>query len=189
MRATTSDYREKPHPPAPERTVRYIALALLLIVTAGCATVRRDVPVVLSTAWDRPAETALGREYLRELAAYPGHSGFYVLDDGREAFLARAALAENAERTLDLQYYLVGEDATADILLLRLIRAAQRGVRVAAGSEDGLGERTHRLHDRQICPPALVSHAVFDGRDVGDDELLYPCWMGQRGGHHHFAAE
>ena len=66
---------------------------------------------------------------------------------------------------------------------------AQRGVRVAAGSEDGLGERTHRLHDRQICPPALVSHAVFDGRDVGDDELLYTLGMGQCGGHHHFAAE
>ena len=30
---------------------------------------------------------------------------------------------------------------------------------------------------------------AVDGRDVGDDELLYPCWMGQRGGHHHFAAE
>ncbi len=105
-------------------------LIVAALLGAGCATIRRDVPVVPSTAWDRPAETALGREYARELSAHPGQSGFYVLDDGREAFLARAALAENAERTLDLQYYHVAEDATADILILRLIRAAQRGVRV-----------------------------------------------------------
>ena len=106
------------------------ALIALALLTAGCATVRRDVPVVPSTAWEHPADTTLGREYGRELAAYPGQSGLYVLDDGREAFLARAALAESAERTLDLQYYYISEDATGDILLLRLLRAAQRGVRV-----------------------------------------------------------
>lgn len=122
-------------PPAPVRrhtllSLRSGVLIAAALLAAGCATIRRDVPVIPSFAWERPAETTLGREYARELSAHPGQSGFYVLDDGREAFLARAALAENAERTLDLQYYHLGEDATADILILRLIRAAQRGVRV-----------------------------------------------------------
>ena len=120
--------------------------------------IRRDVPVVASTAWDRPAETALGRAYARELNAHPGQSGFYVLDDGREAFLARAALAETAERTLDLQYYHVGEDATADILLLRLIRAAQRGVRVRLLLDDLYAAR------RRFDIATLASHPRIEVR-------------------------
>lgn len=128
------------------------------MATAGCTMIRRDVPVVASTAWDRPAETALGRAYARELDAHPGQSGFYVLDDGREAFLARAALAETAERTLDLQYYHAGEDATADILLLRLIRAAQRGVRVRLLLDDLYAAR------RRFDIATLASHPKIEVR-------------------------
>ena len=110
--------------------VRLCAGLVLAALLTACATPRRDVAVVPSTAWAHPENTALGRRYARDLSARPGESGFYVLDDGREAFVARAALAEAAEHTLDLQYYYIGEDATGDILLLRLLRAAQRGVRV-----------------------------------------------------------
>jgi putative cardiolipin synthase len=60
----------------------------------------------------------------------PGQSGFYLLVSGQDAFVARAALAEASERTLDLQYYIIGEDASATLLLYRALRAAQRGVRV-----------------------------------------------------------
>jgi phosphatidylserine/phosphatidylglycerophosphate/cardiolipin synthase-like enzyme len=40
-----------------------------------------------------------------------------LIVSGQEAFIARAALAESAQRTLDLQYYIVAEDATATLLL------------------------------------------------------------------------
>jgi putative cardiolipin synthase len=83
-----------------------------------------------SYAFDHPEETFLGRTLAPQLAATPGVSGFHLLVSGQEAFLARAALAEAAERTLDLQYYIVGDDATATLLLYRALRAAQRGVRV-----------------------------------------------------------
>jgi cardiolipin synthase C len=49
---------------------------------------------------------------------------------GIEAFSIRAALAESAQRTLDLQYYILSEDTTTQLLLYRVLRAAQRGVRV-----------------------------------------------------------
>jgi putative cardiolipin synthase len=107
-----------------------LCAATFAALVSGCATLPREVPAVSSHAWEHPEETPLGREYARQLAEHPGQSGFHVLDDGREAFLARAALAASAQRTLDLQYYYVGEDATADILLYRAVLAAKRGVRV-----------------------------------------------------------
>jgi putative cardiolipin synthase len=116
------------------RSVRRVAAlawsAALVALLSGCATLPREVPVRTSHAWEHPEETALGRDYAQQLADHPDESGFHVLDDGREAFLARAALAASAESTLDLQYYYVGEDATADILLYRILLAADRGVRV-----------------------------------------------------------
>jgi putative cardiolipin synthase len=106
-----------------------LAIAAAVLV-AGCSPVRDDVARPASYAIDRPEETFLGRAFASQLAATPGWSGFHFLVSGQEAFLARAALAEAAERTLDLQYYIVGEDATATLLLYRALRAAQRGVRV-----------------------------------------------------------
>lgn len=63
----------------------------------------------MSHALERPGETFLGRAQAARLAATPGQSGFHLLVSGQEAFLARAAMAEAAERTLDLQYYIVGD--------------------------------------------------------------------------------
>ncbi len=57
-------------------------------------------------------------------------SNLRLLVSGLEAFAARAALAEMAAHTLDLQYHLISHDDAATLLLQRLLRAAQRGVRV-----------------------------------------------------------
>ncbi len=110
------------------------ALGLFAIAAAalvpGCASVRYDVPRPPSYAIAHPEDTFLGRSYAAQFRATPELSGFHLLVSGQEAFIARAALAESAERTLDLQYYIVAQDATATLLLYRALRAAQRGVRV-----------------------------------------------------------
>lgn len=89
-----------------------LAIAAAVLV-AACSPFRDDVPRPDSRAIDRPEETFLGRAFAAQLAGAPGESGVRWLISGQEAFLARAALAEAAERTLDLQYYVVGEDAAA----------------------------------------------------------------------------
>ena len=106
------------------------AAVCLAIMAAACTAPRLDVPRPFSEAWPRPEETTLGREFGKELAGYPGQSGVYPLVSGMDAFTLRAALAEGAERTLDLQYYIVQADATTQLLLYRVLRAAHRGVRV-----------------------------------------------------------
>lgn len=113
------------------RCWRNIIVAVCLAVTlAACTAPRFDLPRLPSEAWPRPEETALGREFGKQLASSPGQSGFYVLDSGIDAFGMRAGLAENAQHTLDLQYYIVSEDTTTQLLLYHVLRAAERGVRV-----------------------------------------------------------
>jgi cardiolipin synthase C len=62
------------------------------------------------------------------VAANGGRSGFRLLPNGLDAFVARAILIDLAERTLDLQYYLFHPDKTGSLVIDRLIAAADRGV-------------------------------------------------------------
>jgi putative cardiolipin synthase len=64
------------------------------------------------------------------MRTHAGKSGFWLLGDGLDAYAARIMLAEGADRTIDVQYYLYHDDVTGRILTYRLLRAADRGVRV-----------------------------------------------------------
>ena len=78
-------------------------------------------------------------------------SGFYLLHDGLSAFIARVSLIETARASLDLQYYIFSNDTTGQIIISRLLEAADRGVRVRVLVDD-LGTRVDNplvatLHD------------------------------------------
>jgi putative cardiolipin synthase len=68
--------------------------------------------------------------------SHPGESGFAIIRHGRQAFTARVALTDLAEKSLDLQYYIWEGDETGRILAERLVRAADRGVRVRVLLDD-----------------------------------------------------
>ncbi|MCG6938910.1 MAG: phospholipase D family protein [Gammaproteobacteria bacterium] len=57
-------------------------------------------------------------------------SGFYLLSDNTDAFVARFAMATIAEKTLDIQYYIMHNDASGQYLAYALLTAADRGVHV-----------------------------------------------------------
>ncbi|UHD14733.1 phospholipase D family protein [Thiocapsa bogorovii] len=103
----------------------------LLLGLSGCASLPTDVVRPLSGHTDRDSEPSrisdFASPYLRR---HPGESGFWLLGDGLDAYAARILLAESAERTIDVQYYLYHDDLTGRILTYRLLRAADRGVRV-----------------------------------------------------------
>ena len=75
-------------------------------------------------------ETRLGRSVAPRARLHPGQSGIVELRDGRDAFAARVLLADTAERTLDLQYYIWRKDMSGSLLFAAVCRAADRGVRV-----------------------------------------------------------
>jgi putative cardiolipin synthase len=138
-----------------------LAKVIAAVLVAGCAAaVRLDVPRVPSQAFDQPMSTALGRAYAPLLTAQ-GMSAFRLLVSGPEAFAARGALAESAQRSLDLQYYIVAHDASATALLEAAMRAARRGVRVRLLVDD-LNVGDHELHLASLAAVPNVEVRVFN---------------------------
>lgn len=109
---------------------RAVALCLLLFSIAGCSGLPPLEGRIASTAYLDTGATRLGLAIAPRLAAHPGKSGVYALADARDAFAARILLADAAERTLDVQYYIWRKDMTGTMLFAALRRAASRGVRV-----------------------------------------------------------
>jgi phosphatidylserine/phosphatidylglycerophosphate/cardiolipin synthase-like enzyme len=89
-------------------------------------------------------------------------SGFHLLGSGIDAFVARMALAEAAERTLDLQYYIFRGDFTVKLILESVLRAAERGVRVRIMVDD----TTLGVELYEIKPP-LVEASEQDRKPFG----------------------
>ncbi|MBK9990482.1 MAG: phospholipase D family protein [Verrucomicrobia bacterium] len=88
------------------------------------------MPAEKSHALPPSEATILGRLLVSQQQEHPGQSGFKLLEYGREALVARTALADAAERTIDAQYYICDPDAAGSYFFQRLIAAADRGVRV-----------------------------------------------------------
>jgi cardiolipin synthase C len=105
-------------------------LVLCAMLQAGCATRPPIQGRSVSTAASDTADTRLGRAVSGLAEAHPRLSGVVALPDGRDAFAARVRLADAAERTLDVQYYIWHADMPGTLLFEALHRAADRGVRV-----------------------------------------------------------
>ena len=106
-----------------------LLIVFSLLMTA-CASLPTDYPRESSTATTGFVNSKLGHLVAAREAQNPGLSGFGIVRYGRPAFTARVAFSELAEKTLDVQYYIWEADSSGQILALRLIEAADRGVRV-----------------------------------------------------------
>jgi putative cardiolipin synthase len=76
------------------------------------------------------SSTTWARTLAGPITAHAGLSGVQLLTHGLDALSARLALADTAERSLDVQYYIWKPDSTGRLLAERLMRAADRGVQV-----------------------------------------------------------
>jgi putative cardiolipin synthase len=65
-----------------------------------------------------------------------GESAHWLLDRNQLAFTARLALADEAASSLDVQYFIWQDDASGHLFADRLLRAADRGVRVRVLMDD-----------------------------------------------------
>lgn len=110
-----------------------IAATLTAAMLSACAGLPPPEARTLSSALPvtEGETTTLGRAIAPLLAEQPnGQSGFRTLPEAREAFAVRYLMIENAEKTLDVQYYIWRRDKTGMLLLYALRDAADRGVRV-----------------------------------------------------------
>jgi cardiolipin synthase C len=104
--------------------------ALLLTVLCGCATLPENADRAPSSAFVNTGDTVLGQAVAARIAANPNKDGIYPLPSGRDAFALRMVLAQMAQRSLDLQYYIWKGDTTGQLMFEEIWKAAERGVRV-----------------------------------------------------------
>jgi putative cardiolipin synthase len=107
-----------------------LMVILTLVLAGGCATLPEDFEKPESYALTNTNDTRFGKARRDERATHPGQSGFLLLGNGLDAFVARALLAHYAERSIDVQYYLYHDDLVGRLFTAQLLKAADRGVRV-----------------------------------------------------------
>jgi len=136
-----------------------LAVLMALSLVTGCAPLPENVGRKETHAYPDTGDTRLGREISRQEAAHPpGESGFHLLSHGLDAFVARAALAQVAERSIDVQYYLYHDDLVGRLFTWHLLQAADRGVRVRLLVDD------MDLAGRDLGATVLNSHPNVEVR-------------------------
>jgi putative cardiolipin synthase len=102
----------------------------------GRQMIRRFLFIFLLCGWMGQAAASMLDVIDSNLAAHPGATGTYILDTGEEALLARAWLADHAERSIEVQYFIWSSDNIGILASEALLRAAERGVKVRVIVDD-----------------------------------------------------
>ncbi len=107
-----------------------LLLGFLLFSATACLSTRFDHPRVASEAISPALDTTLRRQVVLWQQNNPGPSGFFPLASGTDALGARLRLTEIAEKSIDVQTFLMKGDTAGQVFAGALLRAADRGVRV-----------------------------------------------------------
>jgi putative cardiolipin synthase len=71
-------------------------------------------------------------------------TGAYILEKGEEALIGRAWLTQNAQQSIDVQYFIWSTDNIGILAAQQLLSAAERGVRVRVLVDDLLVDAQHK---------------------------------------------
>ncbi|MCW3103830.1 MAG: cardiolipin synthase [Bacteroidetes bacterium] len=115
------------------------ALFLLAACSAEAPKEEAAIPDFCSSIHPA-AHDGLSRR-LDSLAGIMEHkTGVYVLEDGDGSMVSRAWLCENAEKSIDIQYFIFSTDNVGLIAADYLVRAADRGIKVRILVDDVMVE-------------------------------------------------
>jgi putative cardiolipin synthase len=101
-----------------------------MAIVAGCASAPLDYPKQASVAIGDTSNTREAAEVNKWMEGKTDINGFYPLLAGFDAFGARLILIDEAEASIDAQYFLMKPDHAGLVFASKLIEAADRGVRV-----------------------------------------------------------
>lgn len=108
-----------------------VLAAALLTACAGLpAHVDRPVSTAIAVEASGPTALAAIVQQRRDASRARQSSGFVLLGGPAAAYGSRLALADGAQKTLDLQYYAIHADGSTERLMTAVVAAAARGVRV-----------------------------------------------------------
>lgn len=118
------------------KSIIKISLVSMIILLSACAQLPKNFEAPPSYALTDTDNTTLGKKAKDELGVNTKDSSMYLIGDGVDAFVARIALLELAEKTIDVQYYIWHSDLIGKLLFTGLLKAADRGVRVRLMLDD-----------------------------------------------------
>lgn len=145
-------------------------LLCLVLISPGCTTLppAPPQPVVNSLP---PAKSGVLTDISNRITGKlkQNESAYLLLPRNDDALNWRLAMADHAATSIDAQYFIWQNDATGNLLFDRLLRAADRGVRVrlliddiwlAANDEVIAAIDNHPNFDIKIFNPTYTRHAV-----------------------------
>ncbi|WP_409284519.1 phospholipase D family protein [Pseudomonas protegens] len=140
---------------------------ILSLGLGGCSTL--DVPYEPSQAL-AANDSSFAQSIRAQAAPYQGRSGFRLLPNSTEAFMARAELIRNAQSSLDLQYYIVHDGISTRMLVHELLKAADRGVRVRILLDDTTSDGLDQIIATLAAHPQIqirLFNPLHLGRSTG----------------------
>lgn len=113
-------------------TLSKFIFASMFSVLSACSSIESNQPSEKSTTFHFGyQQDSVLAHYFEAYGEDPKTiTGFYPLNQGHDALLARTSLIESAQKSLDLQYYIYRGDETSQLITWRLYEAAKRGVRI-----------------------------------------------------------
>jgi putative cardiolipin synthase len=108
----------------------FVLSLVVLAALTGLTAVPTDYPKTASTVVTDTDQTTAAKVSKEWRKADQSNNGFYPLIEGEDAFGARLALMDNAERSIDAQYFLMKPDDAGLVFAHTIMEAADRGVRV-----------------------------------------------------------
>ncbi|WP_136806976.1 phospholipase D family protein [Desulfosediminicola flagellatus] len=124
---------------------KHFIFALVVFLLVGCSNLPDNAEKQVSQVMSNTDTTYLSKLVEKQTKDQAGKTGAILLANGLDAFVARVALAEKAERSIDVQYYMFHQDTVGQLLIHRLIKAADRGVRVRVLIDDMYGEEADNV--------------------------------------------
>ncbi|MFN8335954.1 MAG: phospholipase D family protein [Cyclobacteriaceae bacterium] len=118
-------------------------LILTLVAILACSAPKNELPIAgkdFCSSIHRNDSLSLTAALAPVADSMKTKSGVYVLEDGGGSLVARAWLAEYAEKTIDIQYFIFSPDNVGLIACDYLVRAADRGVKVRLLVDDVMVE-------------------------------------------------
>lgn len=110
-------------------TLTRIFVLVLALGLGGCISLNPD-PYREESINLPPVETGLLADTVNKLDLSGGKTAALPLSSAREGMDWRLALVDHATRSIDIQYFIWSSDAAGRLMFDRLLRAADRGVRV-----------------------------------------------------------
>jgi len=129
-----------------------VAMTIIVLVLGACSEVRDNFVKRPSRALPPTTSTPSDRYIRSEVDQHLDKSGFRLLTLSNNALMSRIALADHAQHSIDLQYYIFDNDATGRLVAQHLLAAADRGVRVRILLDD------INVHDEVNMLDALNAH-------------------------------